>query len=83
MKEEGEEPFAVKTIVDEGMHPDKTGGQTDGAADGGFLPRYKKAFMGLSLIFGISGLFFWWRGRRLCRRMDKSDGRPTESLNID
>jgi nickel transport protein len=75
--------LAVKPIIDEDMNPNKTGGQTDGAVDGGFLPRYEKAFMGLSLIFGISGVFFWWRGRRLYRRIDKARSRPTESPNIE
>jgi nickel transport protein len=75
--------LAVKPIIDEGMNPNKTGGQTDGAVDGGFLPRYEKAFMGLSLIFGISGVFFWWRCRRLYRRIDKARSRPTESPNIE
>ena len=30
--------------------------------------RYEKGLMGISIIFGISGLFFWWRGRRIYRR---------------
>ncbi len=30
----------------------------------GSLSRYEKALIGLSIIFGVSGIFFWWRGRR-------------------
>ena len=26
--------------------------------------RYEKALMGISIIFGISGTFFWWKGRK-------------------
>jgi nickel transport protein len=29
-----------------------------------FLTRYQKAVMGVSIIFGISGILFWWRGRK-------------------
>ena len=83
VKDEMGHKLAVKTIIDESMNLNKTGDQTDRAADGGFLPRYKKVFMGLSLIFGISGLFFWWRGRRFYRRMDKAHGRPTESPDLE
>ena len=81
VKDEMGHRLAVKTIIDEDMNPKKTGGQTDRAADGGFFPKYEKAFTGLCLIFGISGVFFWWRGRRYNRRMNKAHGRPTESPN--
>jgi nickel transport protein len=30
----------------------------------GFLTRYQKAVMGVSIIFGISGILFWWKGRK-------------------
>lgn len=26
--------------------------------------RYEKALIGISIIFGISGIFFWWKGRK-------------------
>ncbi len=83
VKDEMGHRLAVKTIIDESMNLNKTGGQTDWTADGGFLPRYEKAFMGLSLIFGVSGLFFWWRGRRFYRRTDKAHSQPTESPDVE
>ena len=33
--------------------------------------RYEKALMGISIIFGLSGIFFWWRGKRICAEDDK------------
>jgi nickel transport protein len=30
----------------------------------GSLARWEKAVMGISIIFGISGILFWWRGRK-------------------
>ena len=30
----------------------------------GYLTRCQKAIMGVSIIFGISGILFWWRGRK-------------------
>jgi len=29
------------------------------------LSRYEKALMGISIIFGLSGIFFWWRGKKI------------------
>lgn len=28
------------------------------------LSRYERAIMGICIIFGICGVFFWWRGKR-------------------
>ena len=33
------------------------------------LSRYEKALMGLSIIFVISGIFFWWKGKRIYSKM--------------
>ena len=33
--------------------------------------RYEKAFMGISIIFGISGILFWWRGKRAYSTKDQ------------
>lgn len=33
-------------------------------ADESSLSRYEKALMGISIIVGISGVFFWWRGKK-------------------
>lgn len=38
--------------------------QRHGSRAEGSLSRYEKALMGISIIFGISGAFFWWRGRK-------------------
>lgn len=29
------------------------------------LSRYERALMGISIIFGLSGIFFWWRGKKI------------------
>jgi len=36
----------------------------NGNARPGFLTRCEKAVMGVSIIFGISGILFWWKGRK-------------------
>lgn len=28
------------------------------------LSRYERAFMGITIIFGVSGIFFWWKGKK-------------------
>ena len=33
-------------------------------AEPGDLNRWQKAITGVSIIFGISGILFWWRGRK-------------------
>jgi len=30
----------------------------------GSLTRWEKAVVGVSIIFGISGILFWWKGRK-------------------
>ena len=35
----------------------------------GFLSRYERALMGISIIFGIFGIFFWWKGKRIYSKM--------------
>ncbi len=32
------------------------------------LSRYERALMGISIIFGISGILFWWRGKKKSKR---------------
>ena len=46
----------------------KTDKQAGGSAESS-LSRYEKALMGLSIIFGISGIFFWWKGKRIYSKM--------------
>ncbi|RZB35778.1 MAG: nickel transport protein [Desulfobacteraceae bacterium Eth-SRB2] len=36
----------------------------NGNAGRGFLTRCEKAVMGVSIIFGMSGILFWWKGRK-------------------
>jgi nickel transport protein len=38
--------------------------QERGEASETSLSRCQKALMGISIIFGISGILFWWRGRK-------------------
>ena len=46
----------------------KTDKQAGGSAESS-LSRYEKALMGISIIFGISGVFFWWKGKRIYSKM--------------
>ena len=46
----------------------KTDKQAGGSAESS-LSRYEKALMGLSIIFGLSGIFFWWKGKRIYSKM--------------
>ena len=42
--------------------------QTDGA-DKGYLSRYEGAIMGVSIIFWIFGIFFWWKGKKIYKKI--------------
>lgn len=46
----------------------KTDQRHEGRAEGS-LSRYEKALMGISIIFGIFGIFFWWKGKRIYSKM--------------
>jgi len=56
----------VNVPVDEAMKL-----KTDSAAGRpkSSLSRYERALMGISIIFGLSGIFFWWKGKRIYRKM--------------
>ena len=56
--------LVLKTSIDKSIAHNKMDVQTDKSADVSSLSRYEKALMGISIIFGISGFFFWWRGRK-------------------
>ena len=45
--------------------------QQRGEAGQASLSRYQKALIGISIIFGISGIFFWWRGKRAYSTKDQ------------
>lgn len=32
------------------------------------LPHYERVIVGISIIFGISGILFWWRGKKVSKR---------------
>ena len=53
----------VVVPVDEALALPAHQGNEDAAQ--GALNRYEKAVMGVSIIFGISGILFWWRGKRI------------------
>ena len=36
----------------------------NGSSGQSFLTRCEKAVMGVSIIFGVSGILFWWKGRK-------------------
>lgn len=38
--------------------------QQRGEAAESSLCRYEKALMGISIMFGVFGVFFWWRGKK-------------------
>ena len=54
--------LALTVAVGKGLEPEKKGG--GGESSQPSLTRFEKILMGLSIIFGLSGIFFWWRGRR-------------------
>jgi len=51
----------------------KTDKQAGGSAESS-LSRYEKVLMGISIIFGLSGIFFWWRGKRIYRKINRGSG---------
>ena len=36
------------------------------------LAKYEKVIMGICIIFGISGILFWWRGKRMSKRVKRA-----------
>ena len=52
----------VNVPVDEAKEL-KTDKQAGGSAESS-MSRYEKALMGLSIIFGLSGILFWWKGKK-------------------
>ena len=60
--------LALKTNVDKILNLKKTNEQQAKGINESSLSRYERALMGISIIFGISGIFFWWKGRRIYMR---------------
>ena len=58
----------VKVPVDETMNlkTDQDPGRSESN-----LTKYEKALMGISIIFGIFGIFLWWKGKRIYRKINR------------
>jgi nickel transport protein len=52
----------VNVFVDQAMSLQAS--RENEKAGPGYLTRWQKAIMGVSIIFGISSILFWWRGRK-------------------
>lgn len=57
--------LALKTNIDKMFNLVKTNEQQANDINERSFSRYERALMGISIIFGISGIFFWWRGRKI------------------
>ena len=53
-----EVPITVNKAME--LKTDKQSGRSAGSS----LSKYERAIMGICIIFGICGVFFWWRGKR-------------------
>lgn len=58
--------LSLNTRLDKNLESDKESGPEKGE---GALSRPEKALMGIAIIFGLSGFFFWWRGRSEMRKV--------------
>ncbi len=52
--------------------------QQPGNSRGSSLSRYEKALMGICFIFGISGIFFWWKGKRIQGKISQELQGPSQ-----
>ena len=50
--------------------------QQSGESVGSSCDRYQRALMGISIIFGIFGIFFWWKGRAILRKIKEQHQYP-------
>ncbi len=60
--------LVLKANSDKILNPKTTNEQQTKEISEKALSRHEKALMGISIIFGISGVFFWWKGRRMYSR---------------
>lgn len=67
--------LALKANIDKMFNLDKINEQQAKDINKNSLPKYERALMGISIIFGISGIFFWWRGRKNYKRDKEELGR--------
>ena len=63
--------LALKATIDKTLNLKKTDERQAKSMNKSSLPKYAGALMGISIIFGISGIFFWWRGRRVYRKIEE------------
>jgi len=59
--------LALITNIDKNIDLSKKSEQTDKYAVS--LSRHERVLMGISIIFGIFGVFFWWKGKRIYSKM--------------
>jgi len=71
--------LALKTNIDKTLNINKTEQQAK-SINQGFLSRYERALIGISIIFGISGIFFWWKGRKIYRRNKEENQIETQGM---
>ncbi|MEA1949297.1 MAG: carboxypeptidase-like regulatory domain-containing protein [Thermodesulfobacteriota bacterium] len=61
----------VNVPVDKAMNlkTDRAAGRSKSS-----LAKYERALMGVSIILGISGILFWWKGKRIYRKINRGSG---------
>lgn len=59
--------LALKTNIDKTLNLKITNKQQNKGTNDSSLSRYERALMGISIIFGISGIFFWWKGKKILK----------------
>ena len=57
--------IALKTVVSDMSGDREADNQSEWQTDSGPFARWEKVLMGLSIIFGLSGLVFWRKGRKV------------------
>jgi len=72
--------LTLKTNIDKMFNLDKTNEQQAKGLNESFLSRYERALTGISIIFGISGIFFWWKSRKSYRRNKEEKQIETQDM---
>ncbi|NVL89507.1 MAG: hypothetical protein HWN69_00735 [Desulfobacterales bacterium] len=65
--------LVLKTAIEKTLDLKKTNEQQAKSIDESSLPKYVRGLIGISIIFGISGIFFWWRSRKIYRKSDEGN----------
>ncbi len=71
--------LTLKTNIDKMFNLDKTEQQAKDINENS-LSRYERALTGISIIFGISGIFFWWKSRKSYRRNKEEKQIETQAM---